>query len=390
MNLPEKQTMFEKIDKPIFYLIIILMALGILFVYSASYNVSIRYTGGPYYFTVRQIIWVIISLVALVFFMNFDYRELKKFVKPVIFATILLMAVVFLPGIGRESGGARRWIDFRLFSFNPSELAKLTVIIYLSFILSKKQSKMNNFTFGILPPLLLVCLIFFIILLQSGFSTSVLLLLIAFMLFFIGGASIRYFIATLVLSIPVLAVFIVNVSYRKARILSFLNPWEDSTGKGYHIIQSLKSFGEGGFFGVGLGNSLQKMTRLPTPHTDFIYSVIAEETGLLGASIVALLFLFFFIRGVIIARNCEDKFGQLLAFGIVALITAHAFLNMGIAAGIVPPTGVSLPFISSGGSSMLVLSIGCGILLNISSQNRRNAESLSTVKEIENIIDEGF
>lgn len=382
--------MFEKIDKPIFYMTVILMLLGILFVYSSSYYVSIRYTGGPYHFTVRQIIWVIISFAAMIGFMNLDYHNLKKYVKPLIFVTIVLLVLVFIPGIGRESGGARRWIDLRAFNFNPSELAKLTVIIYLSYILSKKQSKLNNFTFGILPPLLLVCLIFFIILLQSGFSTSVLLLLIAFTLFFIGGASIRYFIMTLILSIPVLSVFIINVSYRKARILSFLNPWEDATGKGYHIIQSLKSFSEGGFFGVGLGNSLQKMTRLPTPHTDFIFSVIAEETGLIGASLVALLFLFFFIRGVIIARNCEDKFGQLLAFGIVALITTHAFVNMGIAAGIIPPTGVSLPFISSGGSSMLILSIGCGILLNISAQNKKKDGARSSVKEIENIIEEGF
>lgn len=382
--------MFEKIDKPIFYLVVILMLLGILFVYSSSYYVSIRYTGGPYYFTIRQIIWVVVSIGALVGFMNLDYHKLQKFVKPLIFITIALLVLVFIPGIGRESGGARRWIDFRIFNFNPSELAKLTVIIYLAFILSKKQSKLNNFTFGILPPLLLVSLIFFIILLQSGFSTSVLLLLIAFTLFFIGGASIRYFVMTLIFSIPVLSVFIINFSYRKARILSFLNPWEDATGKGYHIIQSLKSFGEGGFFGVGLGNSLQKMTRLPTPHTDFIYSVIAEETGLVGATLVALLFLFFFIRGVIIARNCEDKFGQLLAFGVIALITAHAFLNMGIAAGIVPPTGVSLPFISSGGSSMLILSIGCGILLNISSQNKQKTGTRSAVKEIENIIQDGF
>ena len=382
--------MFDKIDKPLFYLTIIFMLLGILFVYSSSYYISIRFTGGPYHFTIRQIIWVVVSLAAMVVFMNIDYQHLKKYVKPLIFITIALLVLVFIPDIVREIGGPLSWIDFRVFNFNPSELAKLTVIIYLAFILSKKQSKLNNFTFGILPPLLLVCLIFFIILLQSGFSTSVLLLLIAFTLFFIGGASIRYFVMTLILSIPVLAVFIINVSYRKARILSFLNPWEDATGKGYHIIQSLKSFSEGGLFGVGLGNSLQKMTRLPTPHTDFIYSVIAEETGVIGAVLVALLFLFFFIRGVIVARNCEDKFGQLLAFGIVTLITAHAFLNMGIAAGIVPPTGVSLPFISSGGSSMLILSIGCGILLNISAQNKKKGDARTTVKEIENIIDEGF
>ncbi len=361
--------MFEKIDKSFFTVVLILMLMGIVFVYSSSYYISIRYTGAPYHFTVRQIIWAAASLAVMALFIRFDYRKLPRFVKPMILATVLLLLAVFLPEVGRESGGARRWIDFRLFSFNPSELAKLTVIVYLASILNKKQSKLSDFTFGILPPFLLVCVIFFIILLQSGFSTAVLLLCLAFILFFVGGASIKYFGLMLIPSVPILAALVFQVSYRKARILSFINPWEDATGKGYHIIQSLKSFGEGGILGAGLGNSMQKMTRLPTPHTDFIYSVIAEEMGLVGATVIAALYLFLFVRGVLIARRCPDRFGQLLAFGIVSLITSHALLNMAIATGLVPPTGVSLPFISSGGSSMMVLAAGSGMLLNISARN---------------------
>ena len=205
---------------------------------------------------------------------------------------------------------------------------------------------------------------------QSGFSTGVLLLAVAFIMFFIGGASIKHILSIGVMSLPVLVFFIFKVAYRKDRIFAYLNPWEDPGGRGYHIIQSLKSFALGGFTGVGLGNSMQKVYKLPTPHTDFIYSVIAEETGLLGCLVIIALFFVFFVRGVMIAFNCKDKFGQLLSFGIVTLITLHALLNMGIAAGIVPPTGVSLPFISYGGSSMLMIAIGSGILLNISAQNQ--------------------
>ena len=382
--------MFEKLDKTLLYIVIALLLIGILFVYSSSYYISIRSTGGPYYFAFKQIIWSLISFAAFIFFIRFDYRNLKKYVKPLVFVTIFLLLLVFIPGIGRESGGARRWIDLRISSFNPSELAKLTVIIYLSFILTKKQSKLEDFTFGLLPPLLLVSAIFFVILMQSGFSTAVLLLLVAFILFFVGGASIKHIISIFIISLPVLITFISRVSYRKARVLSFLNPWEDATGKGYHLIQSLKSFSDGGFFGLGLGNSVQKMGRLPTPHTDFIFSIIAEEAGIIGTTIIGILYLLFFIRGVIIARNCEDKFGQMLAFGIVSLFTIHAFLNMGIAAGILPPTGVSLPLISYGGSSMLVLAAGCGILLNISIQSPEKNKNTPVYNKINDIIDEGF
>lgn len=382
--------MFQRIDKVLFYLVLILLVLGVVFVYSSSYYIAMKFTQNPYYFFIRQIIWALLSFGAFLMFMAIDYHHIQKYVKPLVFITIVLLLLVFLPGIGRESGGARRWIDFRLFSFNPSELAKVTVIIYLSFILTKKQGKLEDFTFGFLPPLLLVAGIFFIILLQSGFSTAAVLLLVAFILFFIGGASVRHIVAIFIMSLPVLITFIVQVSYRKARILSFLNPWDDASGRGYHLIQSLNSFADGGFFGLGIGNSLQKMGKLPTPHTDFIFSVITEEIGMIGAIALASLYLLFFLRGILVVKNCDDRFGQMLSFGIVTLITLHAFLNMGIATGIVPPTGVSLPFVSYGGSSMLLMAIACGILLNISSQNKPVKSQNTTSQEIDHMIQDGF
>ncbi len=374
-------------DNWIIYLYFTLVLAGLLAVYSAGYYIGIRFTGNPYYFSIRQLIWSILSVGIFFFFSHQDYHILKKWIKPMTFLTLLLLFMVFIPGLNKTGGGATRWINFRLFTFNPSEFSKLTIIIYLSHILTKKSAKLKDFISGILPPLILVAVLFFIILLQSGFSTSAILLGVSFILFFVGGASIKHLVSAGIFSLPLLTFFIVNVGYRKARILSFLNPWTDASGRGYHIIQSLKGFASGGLFGRGLGNSLQKIHKLPTPHTDFILSVIAEETGLLGTMILLILFLILFIRGLQISLQCSDKFGQLLSFGIVLLITIHALLNFGINIGILPPTGVSLPFLSYGGSSMLIFSVAMGILTNISSQTGNPSLSL---KEVEEIIESGI
>jgi len=381
-------SIWERMDRVIFFCVIGMVLAGIIFVMSASFYAAKNYDVGPYYFFIRQAMWALPTISALLFFMLFDYSRIKDFVKPIVIVTMVLLVAVFIPGIGKHSGGAQRWIDLRFALFNPSELAKLTVIIYLAYILTKKQNKLEDFTFGLLPPLLLVAVIFFVILLQSGFSTGVLLLMVAFIMFFIGGASIKHLISILLLSLPVLFFFIIRVAYRLDRIFAYLNPWDDPSGKGYHIIQSQQAFVNGGLLGQGLGNSMQKIRKLPTPHTDFIFSVIAEETGMIGALVLIGVYFIFFIRGMLIAVNCRDKFGQLLAFGIVSLISLHAILNMAIAIGIVPTTGVSLPFISYGGSSMLLMAAGTGILLNISSQNEIRVKM--GVKDIENIIQEGF
>jgi cell division protein FtsW len=380
--------MLDKIDKVLFYIILALIFIGIVFVFSSSYYAALNFEVSPYYFSIRQIVWAGVSIIAMLLFASFDYIKLKNFVKPLVAITIVLLILVFIPVVGKTSGGARRWLDLRIFDFNPSELAKLTVIVYLSYILTKKQGKLTVFTFGLLPPLLLVTSIFFVILMQSGFSTAVVLLFVAFLMFFVGGASIKHIGSMLILSVPVLVFFIFKVAYRLDRIFAYLNPWEDMSGRGYHLVQSFKAFANGGVLGMGLGNGIQKMRRLPTPHTDFIFAVIAEEMGLVGCVVLMGLFFVFFIRGMMIAFRCEDNFGRLLAFGIVSLITVHALLNIGIATGLVPPTGVSLPFISYGGSSMLMMAVGSGILLNISKQNPGNNKI--SVKDVEDIIQEGF
>lgn len=248
----------EKIDKPLFYLVLTLMVLGVIFVFSSSYYFALNLDISPYYFSIRQLIWLSLSLILFFVFIHLDYTVLQKYTKHMVLLAFILLILVFIPGIGKTTSGATRWIDFRIFSLNPSEFSKLIVIIYLSSILAKKQSKLEDFTFGILPPLLLVVALFFLILMQSGFSTGVVLLLVAFVMFFVGGASLKHIISILLLSLPVLGTFIYRVAYRKDRIFALLDPWNDPGGKGYQVIQSLKAFASGGLLGKGMGNSVQK------------------------------------------------------------------------------------------------------------------------------------
>lgn len=388
MDSLRPREIMEKMSYSIFFITIALILIGIVFVFSSSYYVTAIYEVGNYYFFIRQIIWAVVSVGVMFFFIFFDYHRLKKVVKPLVFLTFTLLLAVFVPGVGHESGGAMRWIDLKFASFNPSELAKITVIIYLSYILTKKQGKLADFKMGLLPPLLVVAAIFFVILMQSGFSTAVILLLVSFVLFFVGGASMKHILSITIASIPVLIFFIVKVAYRLDRIFAYLDPWEDAGGKGYHLIQSLKAFSNGGFLGQGLGNSVQKVKYLPTPHTDFIFAVIGEEMGLWGCILLIGLFFLFFINGVMIAYRTKDSFGQLLAFGMTLLITLHAILNMSIAVGLTPPTGVSLPFISYGGSAILMMSVAVGILLNISAQN--DAGQKFEMEDVEDLVQEGF
>lgn len=361
-----KQTLLARIDRTLLYAVLFLMLMGLLFVFSASSYFSLRYTSSIYTYAMKQLVFVCLSVVVMMFLAFYDYTNLRRWIKPIVFMSFFLLLLVFIPQLGSVRGGARRWISLGLFDVNPAEFAKLVVVIYLSFILTKKQQKLHNFTFGFLPPLLIVTSMFFIILMQSGFSIATLLLCVGLILFFIGGASLKHLFSVGLISLPVLVAFIIQVTYRKARILSFLDPWNDPYGKGYHLIQSYRAFANAGLLGKGLGNSAQKLGALPTPHTDFIFAIITEEMGLLVALALLGLYFFVFLRAFLIARHLVDPFGKMLAYGIASLFGLHVLLNIGVTTGLLPPTGVSLPFISYGGSSLLMFSMAMGILLNLS------------------------
>lgn len=359
-------SILTKVNKKILYIYFILVGIGLIFMYSVS-----RYAGNTEgvvtdTFFLKQFIFAILSIIFMIFFMLLDYRITRVVVKPLFFLSIILLMLVFIPGVGLQIGLARRWIDFRLFSFNPSEFAKITLIIYLAHIFVKKHEHMGNFMTGLLPPLLMVGMVFAIILLQSGFSIGAIIVIVMFTMIFAGGASLKHIFGIIGMTIPVLIMAVWSVSYRMDRIMAYLDPWKDPSGIGYQSIESLRALAHGGLFGVGLGNSIQKISRLPAAHTDFIFAIIIEETGLLGGILLLTLFILFFREGVKISFRTQDPYGSLLAFGMTTLITTHALLNMMINMGLLPPTGVSLPFISYGGSSFIMLSIAIGMLLNIS------------------------
>ena len=356
----------QRANKTILYLYFIFVVIGLIFIYSIS-----RYAGNTIGLDAnaiffKQFIFALVSMIAMLFFTTMDYRITRVVVVPIFFISLFLLVAVFFPGVGLQVGLARRWIDFRFFSFNPSEFAKIALTIYLAHIFVKKNERVTDFWFGLFPPLILVGIVFGIILLQSGLAIGVIIVLIMGVIIFAGGTSIKHLVYIGIAVATIIGFAIWGSNYRIDRIFAFLDPWEDPRGIGYQSIESLRALDFGGFFGVGLGNSIQKVSRLPAAHTDFIFAIIVEEVGLLGGTALLILYLWFFIAGLKIVSKTQDPYGRLLAFGFVTLIAIHVLLHVMINMGMVPPTGVSLPFISYGGSSFLMLSIAIGILLNIS------------------------
>jgi cell division protein FtsW len=361
---------FERIldiDYVLLSIIVIFYGLGIVMVYSASINEGLK-LGNPTYFLQRQITWAVMSLFACIIFIFIDYTVLARQRKLLVWGIVILLLTLLFPpfikaGIVHPS---RRWFRFSSIGFQPSEFAKIVLIVYLAAILSKKKERINDFYRGFLPPFLIVSAIAFLILLEPDFSTAVILFFIAILMFFVVGIRSLSIVSLFLVAIPAVLLMISGKGYRRERIMGFINPWSDPTDKGYQIIQSFKAFAYGGFFGVGLGRSVQKMRYLPIPHTDFIFAIIAEEMGFFGIVLVLILYMLFAYRGFTIAFAQRSMYEFLLAFGITSLIVWEAVLNIAVVTGLLPSTGISLPFLSYGGSSLLANSVLAGILLNIS------------------------
>ncbi|MGM0436875.1 MAG: stage V sporulation protein E [Bacillota bacterium] len=365
---------FEENKKPdlvIILIIISLLMIGLVMVLSASSIRSFDIFGSSFHFFKRQLITAGIGLIAMFITMNIDYHIYKRFSKFILFGTLFLLIIVLIPGIGQFRGGSRRWIDLGIFGFQPSGVAKLGIIIYLSHYLSKKRDKLNNFLNGLLPALIILAITFLLILMEPDLGTAITIAISSFILIFIAGARILHMTFLGLTGSLAVLYFIFSSDYRKERFTAFLNPWEDPLDSGYHIIQSLLALGTGGFFGVGIGNSKQKFLYLPEPGTDFIFAVLGEELGFLGVLIVIVLYLLLFWRGIRTAHRAPDVFGTLLAIGITTMITIQVFINIGVVSATIPVTGITLPFISYGGSSLLIMLSGVGILLNISSYSKK-------------------
>jgi len=353
----------------LFIVTIILINIGIVMIYSASSIYAWQNLKDSTYYLRRHLLYIGIGFLLVLLVMYWDYTVLRKFAKPFVLVSFALLVLVLIPGIGREVAGARRWFRFWGLSFQPSEFVFLSLILYLADFVAAKKTQMQNFFFGFLPPTIIIGIFCLLILIQPDLGTSVALGVVGLIILFSAGANPMHIGLLLTSSIPLLYLSIFKVPYRRVRILAFLNPWVDPRGSGFQIIQSQIALGSGGILGVGLGKSLQKLFYLPAAHTDFIFSIIGEELGLLGTAGIVILFIIFLWQGLKIVSNAPDNFGRFLALGMVSAIGLKAIINIGVSCGFFPTKGLPLPFISYGGSSLIFDMMAVGLLLNISRSN---------------------
>lgn len=350
-------------DLVLFAVILSLIGIGIAMSYSASAVYALKTFGDSFFFLKKQLLWLGLGFALMLIFKEIDYRRYIRHTKIMLLVSVVLLALVFVPGISHSAKGSARWLGIGSIAFQPAEFVKIAVVIYLAKVFSSDAG--DHFA-QILIPVIIVSVIFLMVLLQPDFGTAIDILIVSVFILFVSGFPFTYIVILAILSIPMFYMMIYLVEYRKDRIVAFMNPWAYRYGIGYHIIQAFIAFKKGGLLGVGLGNSTQKLARLPEPHTDFIFAVIAEETGLLGTALIVILFAVLLWRGILISTGAQDSFGKLLAVGISIMIVVQAFINLGVVTGALPTKGIPLPFISYGGSSLLSNMIAAGILLNIS------------------------
>jgi cell division protein FtsW len=334
-------------------------------IYSASNIYAWERYNDEFFFLKRHVSFVVIGAVFAFLMMSFDYRRLRRYAKPLLLVSFFLLLLVLIPGIGREVAGARRWFRFRFLSFQPSELANLAVIIYVADFVARKGNTVTTFWKGFLPPAMVLGVAALFILAQPDLGTAVALGVVVMIMLFVAGLRLSYLLSLALLSLPALYLLIFKVPYRRMRILAFLNPYNDPKGTGFQIIQSQIALGSGGLFGVGIGQSKQKLFYLPAAHTDFIFSIIGEELGLIGTVGIIVLFIIFIQQALKIIKNAPDKFGYFLSLGLVLMVCFKAAINIGVSCGILPTKGLPLPFISYGGSSFIFDLVSVGILMNI-------------------------
>ncbi len=346
--------------------VLALVALGLVMVYSASAILAQDKLGDSLYFLKRQLMAAGMGVVAMAVAMKVGWRRLARLAWPLLIVTLVLLVAVLIPGLGTTAGGARRWIRFPGFGLQPAEVAKFAWVVYLSYSLAKKREKVATFSVGFLPHLLLCGVLVLLCMRQPDFGSSVLLVFLLFVLLFAAGTKLSYLVGSVLLALPLAYVAIASSPYRMNRITAFLDPWADRQHSGYQVAESLMSIGSGGLTGLGLGDGRQKLFFLPEAHTDFIFSIIGEELGMIGAIVVLGLFVVLVWRGIRAAMRAPDLFGTYLGFGLTALLGLQTLINVGVVTGVLPTKGLTLPLISYGGSSLVCSCWAVGILLNIS------------------------
>lgn len=354
-----------KSDKLLFLSILLLACTSVVMVYSASALLAMDRFDQPYFFLSKQAAWIVLGMGLLLVASQVDYRRLRH---PYVVWTAMGLTVAALIAVlfAEPINGTRRWLGIAGMGVQPSEFAKLAAILFVAAVLERRMHRIDDISYS-LPPIVFVSgLIAALVLLEPDFGTTLVLMMIIGAMVFAAGLSYRYLVGVGAALVPLMYVVLTSAEYRRRRMLAFLDPWEDPLGDGFQIIQAQIAVGTGGVFGQGLMAGVQKLFYLPYPHTDFIYAVIAEETGLIGASIILLCFSIIVLRGYRVAALAPDRFGALLAVGLTTMVALQAFVNMSVVLGLLPTTGIPLPLVSAGGSSLLVSLVGMGILLNIS------------------------
>ena len=356
----------ENYDLLLMLMAIALTCFGVVMVYSASNIMAAKRFHDGFFFLKRQGLFAAIGFALMLGVMHIDYHVWKKLAVPALLLCLVLLVMVLIPGIGGKAGGSSRWIKLPGFNLQPSEMAKLALIMYMAYSLDKKQDKVKSFAVGIVPHMIILAILIGCLALQPDLGGALTLVAVAFTMLFAAGTRLSHIISMILLALPLL-MYKLSRGYHKGRMEAWTNPWSDPEGKGFQIIQSWLALGTGGVFGQGLGEGKQKLFYLPEAHTDFILSVIGEELGFLGVVVIIGMFFLMVQRAMRISVAAPDTFGRFLALGIAVLFGIEATVNMGVVTGLLPTKGLALPFISYGGSSLLISLFAVGILLNISS-----------------------
>ena len=360
----------KKINIILLISVVIISLFGVLMIYSSSYIWAEYKFNDPYKFLKSQLIFLILGYIIMFIVSKINYQKYQKYSNIIFGICFILLVLVLIPGIGTVRNGSRSWFGVGGFGIQPSEFTKLGLIIFTSKYLKNNNKELRDIKKGVLPILIVLMLVFGLIMLQPDFGTGVVIVISIVALLFVSGVKMNFFIKIGLLGLVGVVVLIIIAPYRMERIVSFLNPWSDPLGSGFQIIQSMYAIGPGGLLGLGFGNSIQKHFYLPEPQTDFIFSIISEEFGFMGILIVSSLFITIIYQGIKISMKCEDAFGKYLAFGITFSLAFQTLLNLMVVVGLIPVTGITLPFLSYGGSSLLITLLSMGILLNISKSTR--------------------
>ncbi len=352
-------------DMNILFPVLFLVGIGMVMVYSASSAIAVKKFGSDFFFLRKQAMFAAVGILALVFCRYFPFKVYKPLTYPFLVLAMALLAVTHAPGIGHSAGGASRWIRFGGFTFQPSEVARLALIFYLAYSLSKKHEKIRTFAIGFVPHVIVLGAFGALLVSQPDFGTVLIFCAISWIMMFVGGVRIIHLATPLVLMLPLLGYVMIKEPYRLERLLSFWDPWQYAADGGYQIIHSLMAFGSGGLWGAGVGQSYQKLFYLPESHTDFIFSVVGEEAGLLGVLFILSMYVLIIWRGLAISAKATDRYASLVAAGITASFALQVCINTGVALGLLPTKGLTLPFLSYGGTSLLLNMAAMGILMNI-------------------------